>query len=150
MGTTMHAAQVALAAMAVTAVPNATVNDGLHLREDTPDEEIYIGVDNLAEDFPKGISEGEQIWAATGLQKDEDYRIHCLSIARDGGDNFVAARGTAFANVALLEAALKLDPSISGAVLFSSLEIKEQDGAFTEDDGAVIRVYFDVRCRARI
>lgn len=139
-----------LVAMAETAV-TGDVYDGPAVVDAVAAREVFIGVqDPEGEGFPLAVSDGEQEWATTGKTRDERYRIHCLAVAVDGAGRIPTARTNAFADVAAIESALRTDPTIDGAILYCDIEIRQVDGAQTEDAGAVVRVYFDVRCRARI
>lgn len=139
-----------LVSMADTAV-TSPVRDGPALSDDAPVSEVFIGIaDPEGDGFPLAVSEGEQEWATTGKTRDERYRIHCLAISVDGGGSISTARTAAFADVALIENALRTDPTIDGAILYCDIEVRQVDQAQTDDAGAVVRVYFDVRCRARI
>jgi hypothetical protein len=128
------------------------VHYGPGLTDDSPDTEVFIGVDNLdTEGFPKMVEEGQQELRVAGQTKDELFIVKNVIVVRNGDNNLRAAKTAAFTKIGLLETAARGDHTIAAAgVLWVNIAVTDVDSAFTEDAGAVIRVYFDLQCRARI
>lgn len=129
----------------------AVIRDGPQPTDEVPDAELFVGMRQFDdEDLSESVSDGEQQWATTNRTKDERYRLRCLAVGRNGTDNMALARGLAFATVEELGVLLRADPTVGGVIMYCDLEVRDVNQGFTEDDGAVCRVQFDIRARARI
>lgn len=151
--TTIPAFIDGLIAAARAGIPTAVIHDGPEPSDATPDAELFIGMQRFEdEDLPTAVSDGEQEFAATNLRKDERYRLRCVATGRNGADNLSTARSTAFQLIDELGTLLRSDYTVGGVegVLYCDLEVRDMEQGYTEEDGAVCRVLFDIRVRARI
>jgi hypothetical protein len=140
-------------AVATAGMPTAVVHDGPEPTDAVPDAELFIGMRRFEdEDLPEAITDGEQQFVVTNLGKDERYRVRCLAVGRAGSDNLSSARARAFGLVEELGILLRADPTAGAVagVIYCDLEVRDMDQGYTEEDGAVCRIQFDIRVRARI
>jgi hypothetical protein len=93
--------------------------------------------------------EGDQDFNAAGaVSRDETFTIWCTAFVWGGDQVMKTRRDDAFGIVAAVEQAIRTDPSLAGAVLYSRMSgVQSAIGRQTED-GTDMTVVFAVACRA--
>ena len=111
---------------------------------------VLVGVDDADETTYSKAVTGSQSWAQLGgMFRDEVFTIHCVAVAWNGDADALAAMDAVFALMAGIEAALVLDPSLGGVLLYAP-GITSLDLKFTQDsDGATAHLPFDVQGKDR-
>lgn len=150
MSSTIPAAIDALLALARTALPAVTVHDGVPVTVGTKDY-LCVGYDpdsDLAVEFTQVAA---AMRGLAGHTRREEYDVLCQLVAYSGDVKMGTRRTSAFALLAPIEDALRLNPSLSGA-LGSGGTAQLGGGQLAQvqtDKGAYIDLRFRVTCKAR-
>jgi hypothetical protein len=93
--------------------------------------------------------EGDQDFNAAGaVSRDETFTVWCTAFVWGGDQVMKTRRDDAFGIVAAVEQAIRTDPSLAGAVLYSRMSgVQSAIGRQTED-GTDMTVVFAVACRS--
>lgn len=131
---------------------NATVFDGDGL-DDSGDDYLMVGWDDPDND--RGNSgEARQSWAGLGARaRDEEGTVTCLVLCRDGGNQIATARASAKAITDQIEADLRSDPNLGGAVpglMWIGYGTRTDLKQWLSDRGAVAQLTFELAFKARI
>lgn len=145
-------ALVALLAAAVGATTN--VLDGPPLAWDaistaagsvSEDRWLFVGASPDGDDAAEGSQEFN---AAGAVSRDEQLLIRCAVYVSGGDQVAKTRRDDAFALVAAVEAAVRADPSLSGAVLYARVAGVDSYRPRQTEDGSDCLVTFAVAARA--
>lgn len=129
-----------------------TVNvfDGFGVSDD-PGDYLMIGVDDPnAVDSANGAS-SQQSWQHVGHQtRNEEGEIICAALSWNGDGDLKSARVSAFAITALLENALRADPTLGGICLWTGYGTQTDYITSQGDTGAECLVVFRIMFKAYI
>lgn len=118
---------------------------------DEPGDFLMIGVDDPESVNTAFSADSVQQWAhANYTARDEEGDVTCAALSWNGDCDQKAARDAVFAITAALENLLRADPTLAGAVLWSSYGTSTQLTQNQSNDGAMSLVVFKVHFRARI
>lgn len=146
----------ALLAAARTALPAVSVVDGPPLSwdgiqladpADAVSERAYLFV---GADLDSDVSAaGEQDFNAAGaVSRDETFAVSFVAYAWNGDPKVKDRRDEAFAIVSGIESALRGDPALAGAVLYSRVATVGRVAQRQTEGGSDCSVEFTVACRA--
>lgn len=129
----------------------AAVYDGPGLTDSADAARLHVGLSDVdADDFDVAAS-AEQGWPWIGhTQRDETFAVHCVAWATNGDADLKAARDAAYRVVQAVTDALQADPSFGAVVLFSAGVTTATLLQLQYQDGAEVRLPFDIECRARL
>jgi hypothetical protein len=118
-----------------------------------PSDVVLVGVPNLSDvnSIVAGTFTQAPATMGTGRKRDETGTINCVVMARNGQGDQEAACTAAFGYLALIESALRTDPTI-GVTAFDYLVVQMTSGDVLEDqvEGATTALPFAVTYKARI
>jgi len=157
MATTSRAgvAQDALVALATAQLPGVDVVDGPPLNWD----QITLAVPQVG-DGTRYLFVGAQPQSATWLtgqqdfnaagavSRDEHFEIICTALGFSGDGMAKTARDAALAVMAGMEQAIRLDPSLGQAVLYSRVSTVDRGDVTLNASGVNVPIIFRVACRA--
>jgi hypothetical protein len=93
--------------------------------------------------------EGDQDFNAAGaVSRDETFTIYCTAYVFGGDQAMKTRRDDAFSIVAAVEQAIRTDPSLAGAVLYSRMSGVQSAIPRQTEDGTDMTVVFAVACRS--
>lgn len=135
------------------ALPSTNVYDGYGVTDD-PGDFLMIGVEDPNSDQSGTSAEGQQSWAGIGEgRRYEEGVVTCVALSWNGDGDQALARATVKAITDAVEADLRSDPNLGGAV--DGLQwtgygtrtqfIQDQDG-----HGAAAVAVFEIAFKARI
>lgn len=106
---------------------------------------LFVGA---GPDSDTAASGGQDFNAAGAVSRDETFAIECVVYVRSGNDDIKARRDEAFTLLAAAETALRTDPSLGGAVLYSRVAALSDVLQRQTRQGSDCVISFTVACRA--
>lgn len=133
---------------AATSLSDVRIFDGIEIDESYPGDAIAVGHD--------GSDDGDLMAASIRNSYDqlgakrmfEDGTINCSMWATSGNTNLTTLRVRAYEILSAVDTVIRLDPSFSGACLYSGLEYHTPTYRQTNAGAAVI-INFTIAYRAR-
>jgi hypothetical protein len=125
-----------------TTLAGVDVYDGPKMDDSQNGRRIFVGYD-----VEGRAADGEQEWASMprgGNARAERMTIHCVVESSTGQTDMKGRRDDAFTILGIIEAAVKSDPTLGGAVTYSNLgntiDVRQPQSA----GGAICTVFFGV------
>jgi len=148
-------AQDALVALAAAQLPGVDVVDGPPLNWD----QITLAVPQIGDGSrylfvgaqPQSVTwvQGQQDFNAAGaVSRDENFEVFCTALGYSGDGVAKTARDLALAVLAGMEQAIRADPSLGGAVLYSRVSTVDRGDVTLASSGVNVPIVFRVACRA--
>jgi hypothetical protein len=86
--------------------------------------------------------------AAGAVSRDEHFTVYCTAYVWAGDNTMKTRRDDAFGIVASVETAIRADPSLGNAVLYSRMSGITSASQSQSEQGSEVTVTFTVACRA--
>jgi len=151
--------------MAITALPNlitaivaalkassglsdVTIYDGIEIDSSDPVNWISIGHDGSDDGQVVAANVRNEYKALGAKSMFEDGSINCTLSAWTGDTDLSTCRTSAYDLLSKIDTVIRLDPSFSGAVLYSGLE-NHTPTYLQTNQGAAVQINFTISYRAR-
>lgn len=121
--------------------------DELSLAQDSVNEKAFLFV-GAVPDSDLSATGTQDFNAAGAVSRDEQFMIYCTAFVWDGDQDVKTRRDDAFALIAQCEQAIRNDPTLAGAILYSRLAGVTGSFQRQTEDGSECTVTFAVACRA--
>jgi hypothetical protein len=121
--------------------------DNVELAADSVSESRFLFV-GATPDSDTSFDGDQDFNAAGAVSRDEHFTIYLTALAWGGDQVMKTRRDDAFGIVASVETAIRADPSLTGAVLYSRTAGIESASQQQNEHGSQCLVIFTVACRA--